>query len=414
MIFKNLRLRKGERKSMKIYSDDPNLPYKTTGRTPTSPQQPSYTMPFQDNVVAYTDHGGSLSGDGNVEVVSQRLTKTYIGGGTGNVWKCEGKLDKLRMWAYNGGAGGEGWSTIEYQWGFTLSQDVANWRAKVYFTIPDAWGFSASGGNSLTVWVKLYNSGGQLVASDERYAIQNLDSALSLGKMCIFNNMSIVSTLGAGTYTVKLGFRCHAGGVSTILKVGYAVPDWFTYKEGLPMGLEYFGYDCTAASGGETQRYEYYNTNDDTYLEVFDFVVPAQTFTAISSHTASSFRVKLYKYGNPTGDLTISLRATDGNGHPTGSDLSSTTMPASILTTNTNGAWYTVWPTPEYTLSAGVKYAVVVKLAGGNNNNEVRWRTDASSPTYSGGNEEESYNGGSTWQTHTEWDNMFEIWGVNP
>ncbi len=143
------------------------IQYKTTGRTPVSPPQDGYVLPFQDNVVAYTDHGGSLGGDGDIEIISSNLTSTYIGGDTGNLYRHTGKIDRMRMYAY--GVAGEGWSSIELVWNFSLSEAVTNWRAKVYFTVPVALGSTPT--NSFTVSVELYNSTGALIASDQRTPI---------------------------------------------------------------------------------------------------------------------------------------------------------------------------------------------------------------------------------------------------
>jgi len=43
--------------------------------------------------------------------------------------------------------------------------------------------------------------------------------------------------------------------------------------------------------------------------------------------------------------------------------------------------------------------------------NRVYWREDGTSPTYAGGNLEESANGGSSWTGYAGYDAMFEVWG---
>jgi len=219
------------------------IQYKTTGRTPTNPQQAEYTCTFQDNVVAYTDHGGSWGGDGDTEIVSQNLQSTYLGGDTGNLYRHTGKLDRIRMYA---GGPGEAWASIQYEWTFTLANSVSNWRTKVYFTVPDYYGFRVAGENSLTVTASLYNSGGQLITEDSRVPIQNLHGNTRQsgtgGKMVVYNDMAKLDSLASGTYTVKLKFRVYKGGAdATELYLGY-IGDW-SYKLALPMGLEYFGYD---------------------------------------------------------------------------------------------------------------------------------------------------------------------------
>jgi hypothetical protein len=213
------------------------IEYRTLNRIPSVPEIPDYVLPT-DNVVVYTDHGGSYGGDGSIEICNDAVA-TKIGGDTGNVWKYVGNINRFRMTAV-AALFQEAWATIEYNWNFTLTSAVRNWRTKLYFTIPYLHG---SGGNSLTIWVELYNSEGILVASESTIPLNGYAESYGFGKMFFFNNLTVLSSLSAGTYTIKLRFKCHAGYGQ--LYLGYTFyPPWGPAYEALPMGLESFGYDC--------------------------------------------------------------------------------------------------------------------------------------------------------------------------
>jgi len=156
--------------------------------------------------------------------------------------------------------------------------------------------------------------------------------------------------------------------------------------------------------------YESYNTGDDSNNNMYGSNWYAQTFTPSVAHKIASVKLKLYRSGSP-GTVTVSIRATDGNGHPTGSDLCSSTINGDTLTTSSSGAWYEITLGSGYDLSAGTKYAIVVRSPNGNWSNRLYWRRDRSSPTYAGGCRESSTNNGSTWSSSTTRDMMFEEWG---
>jgi hypothetical protein len=158
------------------------------------------------------------------------------------------------------------------------------------------------------------------------------------------------------------------------------------------------------------QLYEYYNTDDDSASTVYGVYWRAQTFTVGSvQHTVTSVKLKLFRGGSP-GTVTVSIKATNGNGHPTGSDLTSGTTNGNTLPTDPRYEWREITLT-EYTLSANTKYAIVVRAPSGNISNYLRWRADSSDPTYTGGNFESSSDSGSSWTAYTGYDMMFEVWG---
>ncbi|MBA7582463.1 hypothetical protein ES708_24391 [subsurface metagenome] len=157
-------------------------------------------------------------------------------------------------------------------------------------------------------------------------------------------------------------------------------------------------------------RYEYYITGDDKAFQIWGATWLAQTFTPSSPHNITSVKLKLYRYGSP-GTITVSIRATDGSGHPTGPDLCFQTMNGLALIDWSPGEWYEFFFGTNPKLSSGIKYAIVVRAPSGDVSNHLRWRYDDTSPTYAGGIIEVSYDSGSSWAGATYDDFMFEEWG---
>jgi hypothetical protein len=155
--------------------------------------------------------------------------------------------------------------------------------------------------------------------------------------------------------------------------------------------------------------YEYYNTGADSALSIYAANWGAQTFTPAIAHKITSVKLLLYRTGSP-GIITVSIRATDGSGHPTGEDLCSGTTNGDTLPTGSPYEWREITLGDGYDLSAGTKYAIVARMSGGDTDNRFLWRRDISGSAYAGGNLEYSTNSGSTW-TGTGHDFMFEDWG---
>lgn len=153
--------------------------------------------------------------------------------------------------------------------------------------------------------------------------------------------------------------------------------------------------------------FEYYIAGDGTAYYFFGSRWGAQTFTPSTAHTITSVKIKLYRDGLP-GTITVSIRATDGSGHPTGEDLCSGTTNGDTLTTDFAGEWREITLGAGYNLSPDVKYAIVVRAPSGNLG---AWRFDISSSTYTGGCYESSDDSGESWTPVVTSDFMFEEWG---
>jgi len=156
-------------------------------------------------------------------------------------------------------------------------------------------------------------------------------------------------------------------------------------------------------------RYEYYTTGDTDAWLVFGVRLEAQTFTPSIAHKITSVKLKLYRIGLP-GTLTVSIRATNGSGHPTGADLCSGTTNGNTLPHGVPAEWREITLGAGYNLSAGIKYAIVATAPSGNLSNCAYWRGDYTNPTYWKGCRENKY-GAEDWISYTDIDLMFEEWG---
>ena len=153
--------------------------------------------------------------------------------------------------------------------------------------------------------------------------------------------------------------------------------------------------------------YEYYNTGDNSDAWMYAARWIAQTFTPSEAHKITSVKLLLFRAGL-VGTVTVSIRATDGSGHPTGEDLCSGTTDGDTLPTGSPYEWREITLGDGYDLSADTKYAIVVRISTADSI-YLKWRMDNSSPTYEGGNLEYSnYSGESNWTATTTQDLMFE------
>lgn len=159
-----------------------------------------------------------------------------------------------------------------------------------------------------------------------------------------------------------------------------------------------------------TTRFEYYVTNADTVGVWSGAAWGGQSFTPLVAHTITSVRLLVYRVGSP-GDLTISIRATDGSGHPTGDDLCVGVTDGDTLTTNGAGEWREITLGDGHDLSANVKYAIVFRVES--LSDTVNWLEDETAGEYPGGCVQESINSGVDWDffTYPDCDFMFEEYG---
>lgn len=161
-------------------------------------------------------------------------------------------------------------------------------------------------------------------------------------------------------------------------------------------------------------KYEYYDADDDTEEKIYSDHTSAQQFTVgtVSSDERfiiSYLRLRLRRLGIP-GVITISLKAVDGAGKPTGAALSEGTISYYSITQDAAGEWYKINMTP-YELQPATQYVIVAKANVGDIDNYLGWRIDSAGSTYAGGTWVDSDDDGVTWNVKPDGDFMFEVWG---
>ena len=154
-------------------------------------------------------------------------------------------------------------------------------------------------------------------------------------------------------------------------------------------------------------RYEYYNTGDNSGSGFWNGKWLAQTFTPSVAHKITSVKLKLFRTGSP-GTITVSIRATQ-DGKPTGGDLCAGTTNGNTLPTGPAGEWREITLGDGYNLTT-VMCAIVVRISGGDLDNRGNWWY-ASSGTYGGGAHVDSDDSGANWTINSNYDFMFEDWG---
>ncbi|KKN59421.1 hypothetical protein LCGC14_0542560 [marine sediment metagenome] len=154
--------------------------------------------------------------------------------------------------------------------------------------------------------------------------------------------------------------------------------------------------------------YEQYITGDDADASTWGANWTAQTFTPSTNHKCVGVNVYIGIAGTP-GEMIISLRATDGNGLPTGADLISDTISAGEIDSIGTNVWVEASFSAGYNLIAGTTYAIVLRAVDGTGtSDDIDWRVDSSSPTYTGGSRIDSTDSGSNWTADTAGDLLFQ------
>ena len=148
---------------------------------------------------------------------------------------------------------------------------------------------------------------------------------------------------------------------------------------------------------------EHYESGFSGYSTVSATHWESQTFTTESAYTINKVDLRLGKLAAHTpGTVTVSIRATDGEGKPTGGDLTSGQTNGNTLAVE---EWREISLTP-YALSNATKYAIVVRCEA----LEVRWHGQTVAGTYPDGNRCYSDNAGSTWTSDTVRDLDFKCY----
>lgn len=162
-------------------------------------------------------------------------------------------------------------------------------------------------------------------------------------------------------------------------------------------------------------RQEWYTLNDDdgtNWVALAD--ERAQSFTLGTTGNNITFvvttiQVKLYKNGTPTSTMVWEIQEADPAGQPNGTVVSTGTLDVTGILAATPGSWKTITMSAG-TLEAGKQYVLIGKDGYTGVGDQVVWRLDNSSPTYTGGNNLRSSDSGATWTQYTS-DCMFQING---
>ena len=157
---------------------------------------------------------------------------------------------------------------------------------------------------------------------------------------------------------------------------------------------------------------DYYNTGDDASAQASNTRWIAQTFTASITYSINSVKLKLWRDVTlAPGIVTASIRATT-SGLPSGTDLCSGTTDGDTLPTTAGTAeWREITFGSPANLTSGTVYSIVLRCAG-SGSYPLNWRSDNSSPTYSGGSYCYSSDSGSSWTALTSADMMFETYSA--
>ena len=150
-------------------------------------------------------------------------------------------------------------------------------------------------------------------------------------------------------------------------------------------------------------------------MNLYGSIWKAQTFTVGTTGSNETFKVthiKLKFDGEASpGEVTVGIRAVDGEGKPDGDDLAvgyidGNSLPKSGYETIVIGL------NKPCILNANTQYAIVVRAVDGDSDNEIWWTYNDSNP-YSGGQYWTSDDSGESWTNEGagDWDFFFEVWG---
>ena len=109
----------------------------------------------------------------------------------------------------------------------------------------------------------------------------------------------------------------------------------------------------------------------------------AQTFTPETSYDLTSVSLPLLRTGDPEGDITVSIRATDSAGLPTGNDLATAGIAAgSVGSEWTPVTWYEFDLDSTVSVEAGTTYAIVWRAESASSATPVPYWINTSAVSY--------------------------------
>lgn len=161
--------------------------------------------------------------------------------------------------------------------------------------------------------------------------------------------------------------------------------------------------------------FEHYETGEDGSSSwMLSTTWDAQMFTPSTSHTVEEVQLYLARYqynNNDPGLITVSIKATDGGGQPTGVDLCSGTANGSGLPKEPTYSWISFDMGAGTPLISGTKYAIVIRAPFDGGFNLLYWRWDGGGG-YPGGSLDVSSDSGSSWTGGYSTDMYFREYGT--
>ncbi len=109
--------------------------------------------------------------------------------------------------------------------------------------------------------------------------------------------------------------------------------------------------------------------------------------------------------------LFAAIKAVDGDGKPTGAELSTGSIDPSGWGEGQGNAAYHEINMSAYTLLASTQYVLILRSPDSGVAGAPWWGVDNTSPTYGGGVSLYSLDSGSSWNIEASEDYLFEIWG---
>ncbi|MBA7536971.1 hypothetical protein ES705_29237 [subsurface metagenome] len=200
---------------------------------------------------------------------------------------------------------------------------------------------------------------------------------------------------------------CIAGGIVD----GYGAPlAWSRFALKLYLEKVKFIPDLwTEVVSEQSGVWEYYHdptnaSNNDVYDKYYE----AQTFTPQYGYPIVKVGIKGWRFDSVEYTATIGIKATDGNGLPTGDFKTSATFGSHLFKSDPPPEWQTI-DLPPFTPTANVKYALVLGLPSAGTGDRLVWAGKYPG-TYPGGNQCHSSDYGVTWIEFIDWGLQFDIY----
>ncbi|MBA7675853.1 hypothetical protein ES703_84092 [subsurface metagenome] len=165
-----------------------------------------------------------------------------------------------------------------------------------------------------------------------------------------------------------------------------------------------------AGEAGEEALFESFDEEPYSGFNLGKATWAAMTFTPQTAHSISKVGKRLRK-ANSVGTARISIRATDGSGHPTGEDLTGVDFNGDLLPTESvpDFSYFDLAP---HQLAQGIKYAIVLRAPNAATSASLGIIRNFQAATYEWGNFELSTDSGASWESLATQDIIFEEYGI--